>query len=155
MIRKFNAGHANNVIPAQAKLKLSIRALDSQVRADIEKRIKSLVKAQSEIFGVAAKIERHRGCAVLVNAAAETEFARNVAINFFGEAAVTRQGPAIVGSEDFAFMLEKIPGFYLFIGNGYTPGTCMVYNPADDFNDGNIVVGATFWNELVKQYLNV
>lgn len=151
----FNAGHANNVIPASAKLELSIRALGPQVRIDIEKRIKSLVKAQAESFGVSAKIDWRQGYAVLVNAAAETEFARNVAVDFFGEAAVTRQGPSISGSEDFAFMLEKIPGSYFFIGNGDTPGTCMVHNPAYDFNDGNIVIGATFWNELVKQYLKV
>lgn len=151
----FNAGRANNVIPASAKLELSIRALDPQVRLDIEKRMKSLVKAQAESFGVTAKIDWRRGYAVLVNAAAETEFARNVAIDFFGEAAVTRQGPALSGSEDFAFMLEKIPGSYLFIGNGDTPGTCMVHNPAYDFNDENIAIGATFWCELVKGYLKI
>lgn len=149
----FNAGHANNVIPASAKLELSIRSLDPQVRLDIEQRIKSLVKAQAESFGVSAKVDWRSGYAVLVNTAAETEFARNVAADFFGEAEVTRQGPAISGSEDFAFMLEKIPGSYLFIGNGDTPGTCMVHNPAYDFNDGNIAIGASFWCELVKQYL--
>jgi hippurate hydrolase len=151
----FNAGYANNVIPASAKLELSIRALDPQVRVDVEKRIKNLVKAQAESFGVSAKIEWRSGYAVLINASAETEFARNVAIDFFGDAAVTRQGPAISGSEDFAFMLEKIPGSYLFIGNGDKPGTCMVHNPAYDFNDDNIAIGATFWSELVKQYLKI
>ena len=151
----FNAGHANNVIPGSAKLELSIRALDPQVRIDLEKRIKDLVKAQAESFGLSADIHWKKGYAVLVNSPAETEFARNVAVDYFGESAVTRQGPALSGSEDFAFMLERIPGSYLFIGNGNTPGTCMVHNPAYDFNDGNIVVGATFWNELVKQYLKV
>ena len=151
----FNAGHANNVIPGSAKLELSIRALDPQVRIDLENRIKGLVKAQAESFGLSADIHWKKGYAVLVNSPAETEFARNVAIDYFGEAAVTRQGPALSGSEDFAFMLEEIPGSYLLIGNGNTPGTCMVHNPAYDFNDGNIVVGATFWNELVKQYLKV
>lgn len=149
----FNAGHANNVIPARAKLELSVRALDPQVRIDLEKRIKELVQSQAESFGLTAVVNWKRGYAVLVNSAAETEFARNVAADLFGEAAITRQGPALSGSEDFAFMLEKIPGSYLFIGNGDTPGTCMVHNPAYDFNDRNIAIGATFWSELVKQYL--
>lgn len=151
----FNAGHANNVIPAQAKLELSIRALDPQVRIDLEKRIKSLVITQAESFGLTATIDWRSGYAVLVNSYAETEFARNVAADFFGEAAVTRHGPALSGSEDFAFMLEKVPGCYLFIGNGDTPGSCMVHNPAYDFHDGNIGIGATFWCELVQQYLKV
>ena len=149
----FNAGHANNVIPARAKLELSVRALDPQVRIDLEKRIKELVQSQAESFGLTTVVNWKRGYAVLVNSAAETEFARNVAADLFGEAAITRQGPALSGSEDFAFMLEKIPGSYLFIGNGDTPGTCMVHNPAYDFNDRNIAIGATFWSELVKQYL--
>lgn len=149
----FNAGHANNVIPSQANLELSVRALDPMVRTDLERRIKSLVLAQAESFGLTAEIEWKKGYAVLVNSAAETEFARNVAAGLFGEKSVTRQGPALTGSEDFAFMLERIPGTYLFIGNGDTPGSCMVHNPAYDFNDGNIAVGALFWSELVKQYL--
>ena len=151
----FNAGHANNVIPGVAKLELSIRALDPQVRLDLERRIKDLVKAQAESFGLTANINWRKGYAVLINSPAETEFARNVAADFFGHAAITRQGPALSGSEDFAFMLEKIPGSYLFIGNGDAPGTCMVHNPAYDFNDGNIAIGATFWCELVGQYLKV
>jgi len=151
----FNAGHANNVIPGVAKLELSIRALDPQVRLDLERRIKDLVKAQAESFGLTANINWRKGYAVLINSPAETEFARNVAADFFGHAAITRQGPALSGSEDFAFMLEKIPGSYLFIGNGDTPGTCMVHNPAYDFNDENIAIGATFWCELVGQYLKV
>ena len=151
----FNAGHANNVIPGSAKLELSIRALDPQVRIDLERRIRDLVKAQAESFGLTANIHWRKGYAVLVNSPAETEFARNVAADYFGAAAITRQGPALSGSEDFAFMLEKIPGSYLFIGNGDTPGTCMVHNPAYDFNDGNIAIGATFWCELVGQYLKV
>lgn len=149
----FNAGHANNVIPSQATLELSVRALDPKVRADLEQRIKSLVIAQAESFGLTAEIEWKKGYAVLVNTPAETEFARNVAAGLFGEKNITRQGPALTGSEDFAFMLERIPGSYLFIGNGDTPGSCMVHNPAYDFNDGNIAVGASFWSELVKQYL--
>lgn len=151
----FNAGHANNVIPAKAKLELSVRALDPKVRIDLEKRIKALVMSQAESFGLTASIDWRPGYSVLVNSHAETEFARNVAADFFGESGITRQGPALSGSEDFAFMLEKVPGCYLFIGNGDTPGTCMVHNPAYDFNDGNIAIGATFWCELVKQYLKV
>lgn len=151
----FNAGHANNVIPAQAKLELSVRALDPKVRDDLEKRIKAIVSHQAESFGLTANVDWKKGYAVLVNSTAETEFARNVGADLFGEEGITRQGPALSGSEDFAFMLEKIPGSYLLIGNGDTPGTCMVHNPAYDFNDGNIAIGARFWCELVKQYLKV
>lgn len=53
-----------------------------------------------------------------------------------------------MASEDFAFMLERIPGCYLFIGNGVdSEGGCSVHNPRDDFNR-NLPIGAAYWAAL-------
>lgn len=67
------------------------------------------------------------------------------------------QGPALTGSEDFAFMLQQRPGSYLLIGNGDgdDAGACMVHNPGYDFNDANISLGAAYWTHLVERYLDV
>ncbi len=150
----MHAGNANNVIPAMATLELSVRALDPQVRLLLEQRIKALVVAQAESFGVTAEIDWRQGYCVLVNALAETDFARQVALNLVGQERVTLHGPAVTGSEDFAFMLEKIPGSYLLIGNGDgdSAGACMVHNPGYDFNDDNIATGASYWKALVQAF---
>ena len=74
-----------------------------------------------------------------------------------GAGKVNLNGPAITASEDFAFMLDRVPGCYLFIGNGAagTPGgACMVHNPGYDFNDDNIAVGAAFWALLARRFLS-
>jgi len=147
------AGKANNVIPASATLELSVRALDREVRATVERRIKALVAAQAESFGVKAQIDWKPGYAVLVNTPAETAFARDVAVELVGAEQVTLQGPPLTGSEDFAFMLERVPGSYVLIGNGIGEGGCMVHNPGYDFNDHNIGVGSAFWVLLAERYL--
>jgi hippurate hydrolase len=151
----LHAGNANNVIPSVATMELSVRALDPGVRLLLEQRIKALVTAQAESFGVRAEIDWRKGYCVLVNHARETDFARQVALNLVGPDRVTLHGPAITGSEDFAFMLEKIPGSYLLIGNGDgdSAGSCMVHNPGYDFNDDNIGVGAAYWAALVQAFL--
>jgi hippurate hydrolase len=59
----------------------------------------------------------------------------------------------LTGSEDFAFMLQKVPGSYLLIGNGDGAGSCMVHNPAYDFNDDNIAIGSAYWVLLTRRYL--
>ena len=153
----LHAGQANNVIPALATMELSVRALDPQVRQLLEQRIKALVAAQAESFGVRAEVAWRQGYCVLVNHAAQTEFARQVALNLVGPERVTLNGPQLTGSEDFAFMLEKVPGSYLLIGNGDgdSAGACMVHNPAYDFNDENIATGSAYWIALVKAYLAV
>ena len=150
----MHAGQANNVIPALATMELSVRALDPQVQLLLEQRIKALVAAQADSFGVRAEIDWRKGYCVLVNSAAETDFARQVAINLVGPERVTLHGPALTGSEDFAFMLEKIPGSYLLIGNGDgdSAGACMVHNPGYDFNDDNIATGASYWKALVQAF---
>jgi hippurate hydrolase len=153
----LHAGQANNVIPASATLELSVRALDREVRATIERRIKALVAAQADSFGVAAKIDWKPGYAVLVNTPAETALARDVAVELVGAGQVTLQGPPLTGSEDFAFMLERVPGSYLLIGNGTGEGTgeggCMVHNPGYDFNDDNIGTGSAYWVRLAERFL--
>lgn len=147
------AGSANNVIPDSARLELSVRALDRGVRDLLESRIRSLVNAQAESFGVRAEVTYKRDYPVLVNSASETEFARQVGIELAGVDNVTPQGAALTGSEDFAVMLEHCPGSYLLIGNGTGEGSCMVHNPGYDFNDDNIVVGGAYWALLAERYL--
>ena len=154
----LHAGRANNVIPAQATLELSVRALDREVRVQLEQRIKALVAAQAESYGVRASVAWRAGYSVLVNTPAETAFARQVALELLGADRVTLQGQALTGSEDFAFMLERVPGSYLFIGNGTAAeggghGACMVHNPGYDFNDDNLAVGAAYWVLLTERFL--
>jgi hippurate hydrolase len=151
----LHAGQANNVIPALATLELSVRSLNPEVRRLLEQRIKALVAAQAESFGVSVDVDWRHGYCVLVNSKAETDFARQVALDLVGSERVTLQGSALTGSEDFAFMLEKIPGSYLLIGNGDgdSAGACMVHNPGYDFNDDNIATGAAYWVAVVERFL--
>ena len=153
----LNAGQANNVIPASAALAMSVRALDPEVRATLERRIKALVNLQAESFGVQAQVDWQPGYAVLVNTPAETAFAREVATELLGPARVTLQGPPLTGSEDFAFMLQQVPGSYLLIGNGTGQGAgeggCMVHHPGYDFNDDNVAIGSAYWVLLAERFL--
>jgi hippurate hydrolase len=156
----IQAGQANNVIAAQARLEISVRALDPQVRRMLEQKVKAIVTAQAQSFGVQAEIDWRPGYAVLVNTEKETNIARQVALELMGPDRVTLQGPALTGSEDFAFMLERVPGSYLLIGNGdATHGgvaahACMVHNPGYDFNDSNIPVGSAYWALLAERFLS-
>ena len=151
------AGQANNVIPNSARLSLSVRALDREVRDLLQTRITDLVTAQAQSFGVRADIDYLRDYPVLVNTWHETELARRVGIELVGPERVTRQGRPLTGSEDFAFMLEHCPGSYVLIGNGdeHAPAAhaCMVHNPGYDFNDDILPVGAAFWVRLAQSFL--
>ncbi|MDM7949605.1 M20 aminoacylase family protein [Hydrogenophaga sp.] len=152
----IHAGEANNVIPAEARLEISVRTLDPQVRRNVEQRIRELVHLQAQSYGVRAELDWRPGYTVLVNDAQQTARALAVAQKHFPAERVNPLGPMVSASEDFAFMLERVPGCYLFIGNGADgePGACMVHNPAYDFNDQNIAPGAAYWIALVNELLS-
>lgn len=156
-VGSFKAGQANNVIPQTATLELSVRSLDRAVRVLLNQRIQELVQAQAQSYGLRAEINFRGGYPVLVNTAAETEFATQVALELLGPERVEAHTEALTGSEDFAFMLEEVPGSYLFIGNGDAStgghGACMVDNPGYDFDDSNIAVGSAYWVRLAQRYL--
>jgi len=156
-VGSIQAGKANNVIPALATLELSVRALDPGVRKLLEQRIKAIATSQAESFGCKAEVDWKEGYCVLVNSENETNFARQVALDLVGAERVVLNGPPLTGSEDFAFMLEKIPGSYLLIGNGdgNSAGACMVHNPGYDFNDDNIATGSDYWIHLTKEFFKV
>ena len=154
----FQAGQANNVIPQRATLELSVRSLDREVHQLLNRRIRELVEAQAQSYGCQASVEFRGGYPVLVNTQPETDFARQVALELVGPENVELQTAPLTGSEDFAFMLEQLPGSYLFIGNGDQAsgghGACMVHNPNYDFDDGNIAIGAAFWVKLTERFLS-
>lgn len=151
----IHAGEANNVIPALARLEISLRACDPNVREVMSTRIKELINLQAQSFGIQAEIDWRPGYTVLVNDNEQTARALEVAQRHFPAHQVNPDGPMLTGSEDFSFMLEKVPGCYLLIGNGNDgePGGCMVHNPAYDFNDLNISTGASYWIALVHDLL--
>jgi metal-dependent amidase/aminoacylase/carboxypeptidase family protein len=56
-------------------------------------------------------------------------------------------------SEDFSYMLEKVPGAFILMGNGGGDRACGVHNPGYDFNDNALPLGATLWARVVETRL--
>jgi hippurate hydrolase len=84
----------------------------------------------------------------------QTEFCKQVVRDWLGDEGMLDITEPVTGSEDFAFFLEKVPGCYVFIGNGEgSEGGCMVHNPGYDFNDRVLPTGASYWVRLAESYL--
>ena len=149
----IHGGCAGNVIPDTVTLQVGIRTLDAEVRSLLERRLKALVVAQAESYGVSATVDYRRGFPVLVNERGATVFACETARALVGEAQVTVPGPQRSGSEDFAYMLEHCRGAYLYLGAGDGEEVCMVHNPHYDFNDRLLVTGAAYWACLAERFL--
>lgn len=151
----FLAGDASNVIPGSAELRLTVRAMQPDVRDLLERRIQEIARSQAESYGATVEIEYHRRYPVLNNNPQQTEFCLNVVREWLGQEGVLANPEPITASEDFAFFLEKVPGCFINIGNGVgSIGGCMVHNADYDFNDRVLSTGASYWVKLVEKYLS-
>ncbi|OAJ53245.1 amidohydrolase [Paraburkholderia ginsengiterrae] len=149
----IHAGAASNVIPAHADLLLSVRALSPEVRALLEKRIRETAQGQAASYGARVEIDYHHDYPVLINHAAETEVARQVALDWGGPDALMDGLCPLMASDDFAYMLERCPGSYVSIGNGDTARNCSLHHPEYDFNDDCLAIGANYWVMLAERIL--
>jgi hippurate hydrolase len=147
----FQAGHTDNVIPQTALLRGTARSFNPKVRDLIEKRIQEVVEHTAKAYGAKAAVTYRRDYPVVVNTPKEADFASKVAGEIVGEGHVKAAVP-VMGAEDFAFMLERRPGAFIFMGNG---DTANLHHPAYDFNDRAIPFGTSYWVRLVETAMPV
>ena len=151
----FLAGDAPNVIPGTAELRLSVRAMQPEIRDLLERRIHEIATAQAQTFGATVEVNYMRRYPVLKNDPAQTAFCLDLVRDWLGEQGVVAAPEPVTASEDFAFFLEKVPGCFINIGNGVgSVGGCMVHNAGYDFNDRILSTGATYWVKLVERWLS-
>jgi hippurate hydrolase len=147
----IHGGNASNVIPDSVDLKLTIRSYDPAVRDLLENRLKNLIASVSEGFGATANVAYERGFPSVVNPAREAAIVRDVVARTFGQDALIPGFRPRMASEDFAFFLERLPGAFIFVGNG---DGAPLHRPDYQFNDAIIGPASTLWVALARQFLN-
>lgn len=152
---QVHTGDALNVIPEEAVIRGSVRAFRPETRDRIEREVGRISEGIAAAHGATAAVTYDRRYPALVNAPHETALAAATAADVVGEANVSTDTPPLMGSEDFAYMLQHKPGCYVLLGNGADgmPGGCGVHNPNYDFNDEISVIGASYWARLVERLM--
>ena len=159
-VTMVNAGEATNVVPDHCELQGTVRTFSIEVLDLIERRMRQVAEHICAAHEATCDFEFVRNYPPTINSAPEAALARRVMEGIIGAASVVEQEPTM-GAEDFAFMLQAVPGAYCFIANGdgthrdigHGGGPCTLHNPSYDFNDALIPLGATYWVRLVQAWL--
>jgi hippurate hydrolase len=152
-VTRIEGGDAYNVIPQTAWLRGTARTMLRSTMELLETNMKRLAKHIAEAHGATAEVDFRFLFAPLVNDAAETRAMVEAAAEVVGADNVDANGPQVMASEDFSFMLEAVPGAYINIGNGDTVGSTPVHNPGYDFNDDALPLGAAMLATLAERKL--
>jgi hippurate hydrolase len=149
-VTRITSGEAYNVIPESAQIAGTARAFNADVMTKIEAHMKRIAKGVAEGFGASAEVDFRVIFAPLINDAEPTQHIANAAALLVGDQNVDRNKPPSMGSEDFSFMMQQVPGAYIQVGNG---DSAQLHNPAYDFNDACTPYGAAVLATVAEQSL--
>ncbi len=115
-IARLDAGSAHNVIPDRALLKGTMRSLSPANRARLREEIARIAAGIAAAHDLSARVDIIEGFPVTICDGGAVGFGEAVAREMFGERAFLRLEAPIMGAEDFAYVLEKVPGAMFFLG---------------------------------------
>ena len=141
-----------SVVPAEVKLAGTTRCAYPEERDLIERRMGEICAGVAATTGTEIDFQYIRLYPPLVNHDEQLEFARQVALEAYGEERV-RNHSASMGAEDFAFFLEKRPGCFPRVGIADATHTANHHHPNFDYNDLALGPTADFFVRLVEKRL--
>ncbi|WP_181784269.1 M20 metallopeptidase family protein [Pseudonocardia pini] len=121
-VSRITAGTTDNVIPETAELVGTLRTMSEPVRRAVRTEIERVCTHTALAHGCTAVVEVERGYPVTVNDPAATARLADVGRRLLGDTRVCTMPTPIMGAEDFAYVLEKVPGALAFLG-ACPPGT--------------------------------
>ena len=150
-ITRIQGGDAYNVIPQVATMAGTVRAFKTETMNLVEANMKRLATSIADGFGAEAKVEFRVIFVPLMNDVDHAQALADAAADLVGATKVDRNKPPANASEDFSYMLEKVPGAYINLGIG--EDSAPVHNPAYNFNDAAIPYGVALFASIVERKL--
>jgi hippurate hydrolase len=150
-ITRIQGGTSFNVLPPEVQLDGTARTLDPAVQDKLEATLREWVELTAKAAGCSATLEYRRIYPATVNDAACAQHALDAAGALFGQA-LRAESPAAT-AEDFAFMLQQVPGAYIWVGSRKGASSPSLHHPSFDFNDEALPAGAALLASLAERRL--
>ena len=155
-IGKVNGGTAFNIIPDEVELLGTVRSLDPQVREELKSRIEQVIQGIVRSFGMDYRFDFEYGYPVLVNDQGMSKLVALACSKGIGKENVEVLKPSM-GSEDFAYYLEKVPGAYFRLGcRNEEKGIIHPYHSSlFNIDEAVLPFGVEMFVRIIDQYLGL
>lgn len=152
-VTQLSAGHAFNVIPAEAKLLGTVRTFGGRFYDDAPRLVADTARGLATAFGATAEVRFRRLTGPLVNDPGITDLMSAVAEEIVGKEYV-KHGVRTMGGEDMSRFLERVPGCFAFVGSGRADGTSASHHsPRFDIEESALTIGAELLSRTAVRYL--
>lgn len=150
----FNAGERFNVIADKAVIMGTIRTLDGALSLHLERRLREVAMGVASALRATAQVDVLGGVPPLVNDAAMADRVSDSARSALGADAVVVMQPEM-WSEDFACVLEKVPGAMLWLGvkSAAWPEPKAIHTAEFDLDESALPIGSSAMAAVALDFL--
>ena len=153
-VGKINAGVANNSIPGECVMEGTMRGTDKELREKLKARLVAMAEKTAEAYNGKAIVE---WTAEVPPAVCNPEMTKAV-IGYLGELQVPGFYPVpdmqASASEDFAVVLEQVPGVLMYISTGYIDRpVAAAHDPKVVYNEDALPQAAAYMAHAATRWL--
>lgn len=152
-IGELKSGTTYNVIPDQAVLSGTVRHFSQNVSKQVHQRLDDILSGICLSYGAKYELDYSYGDPPVVNDETLYSIVKETAENLFGKEKVVDIEP-LLGSEDFSYYTNRIPGMYTFIGVGKSDAPYGHHHPKFDIDENMFVPAVKLLSEAVISYLS-
>lgn len=156
-VAKIVSGTTNNVIPDSCELDGTMRTLSPKARARLKEEITRLAEGIAAAHGLTATVRIEEGFPVTICDERAVALGEAVSSALFGPDAFHRMRDPIMGAEDFAYVLEKVPGAMFFLGVAHEgadlASCCGLHSTRMVLDEGVMPKGAALLAGLAEEFL--
>ncbi|WP_103961418.1 M20 metallopeptidase family protein [Nonomuraea solani] len=157
-VGSFHGGSADNVIPDDARFEATVRTFSKGNRTLVKRRLVEVVQGIAAAHGLSVDASFGMGYPVTVNDESEADFVGRTADELFGPGRYMVTPQPVMGSEDFSYVLENVPGAFVFLGAcppDRDPATAPYnHSPEAMFDDAVLPDGAALYATLAHARLS-
>ena len=155
-VTQFHGGDAFNVIPQTVELGGTIRTFKPEVRETVIKRAEEIATKIAEAMGCKAEFKNTRLTPAVINDGKTIKLIQTAASKVLPDLDVDTSAPTTMGSEDFAFIMEKVPGCFVFIGSANSEKGLDYghHHPKFDVDEQALINAAAFMAQSAVEILN-
>ena len=152
-LTRLEAAEAFTVIPEKVRAAGSVRCLDQKAQDRFARDVERMAKGIASGLGGNAEVTCREVVPITTNAPGPAALVANCArdLGYAVETETTMR--PVMGSEDFAFFLQQVPGCYFLLGTGQTTDEEPLHSPRFNFNDAALPHGVAMFHEIVRRAL--
>ena len=154
-IGEIHGGRRFNIIADRVEMSGTVRTYSKELRGQMEERLRRVVKHAAQAMGASASLEYDYTAGPIINNHEMLNgVLRQAAVSLYNEDSL-HDLPAMMGSEDFAFYMEKVPGVFCFLGgrNAALHYTAVNHNDCFTVDEAVLKRGTALYAQFALDFL--